>query len=372
MTEKVPACPQCGRQLVYQPPGPGDQLHIGALYACPGSCGYSVLLPSIIDAAEGADHAEPAEPTEAITPHYYPINEDAARQDHVNHHMSDYQPGTATASYRAAVDAFTAKCNAAKATARPGHEKQLDALADRYARRLAENLNAQYSAGSRHVSWFISGPAGYPMNKHRKYEARMDTLFAEYEQIQKMTADIGRAAGDPSIILSGDPEAIDQLTDKLRRLEAAHVVMKNANDYWRKHGTLDGCPDLTPEIAREANPFRGAKSAPFSGWPLQYNLANIKRTRERLEQLKAAKAATPAAVTVEATDDEHPGYTYKENTDAMRVQFIFDDKPDATTRDLLKQNGFRWAPSQNAWQRQLTPNGKRAASAVMAALKANA
>ena len=48
----------------------------------------------------------------------------------------------------------------------------------------------------------------------------------------------------------------------------------------------------------------------------------------------------------------------------MRVQFIFDDKPDEETRELLKANGFRWAPSQGAWQRQLTPAGKAAAKRV--------
>lgn len=49
----------------------------------------------------------------------------------------------------------------------------------------------------------------------------------------------------------------------------------------------------------------------------------------------------------------------------MRIQFIFDGKPDAEVRTILKSNGFRWAPSQGAWQRQLTANGKRAAKEVI-------
>ncbi len=52
----------------------------------------------------------------------------------------------------------------------------------------------------------------------------------------------------------------------------------------------------------------------------------------------------------------------------MRVQFIFDGKPDEETRELLKANGFRWAPSQGAWQRQLTQAGKAAAERVKRAL----
>ena len=49
----------------------------------------------------------------------------------------------------------------------------------------------------------------------------------------------------------------------------------------------------------------------------------------------------------------------------MRIQFIFDGKPDAEIRTILKSNGFRWAPSQGAWQRQLTDNGKRVAKEVI-------
>ena len=35
---------------------------------------------------------------------------------------------------------------------------------------------------------------------------------------------------------------------------------------------------------------------------------------------------------------------------------------------LLKSNGFRWAPSVGAWQRQLTESGKTAARRVLSAL----
>ena len=58
-----------------------------------------------------------------------------------------------------------------------------------------------------------------------------------------------------------------------------------------------------------------------------------------------------------------------ENTEAMRYQIIFDGKPDAEVRTLLKSNGFKWAPSQGAWQRQITTNGKYALDSVVNKLK---
>ena len=44
------------------------------------------------------------------------------------------------------------------------------------------------------------------------------------------------------------------------------------------------------------------------------------------------------------------------------MQLIFEEKPDANQRQELKSNGFKWAPSQGAWQRQLNQNAIRAAA----------
>lgn len=55
----------------------------------------------------------------------------------------------------------------------------------------------------------------------------------------------------------------------------------------------------------------------------------------------------------------------KENADMARIQLIFPDKPDDTTRRVLKANGFRWSPSQGAWQRHLNEAGRYAAQRVL-------
>ena len=61
---------------------------------------------------------------------------------------------------------------------------------------------------------------------------------------------------------------------------------------------------------------------------------------------------------------EKDGFKVVENVEAMRLQIIFDGKPEADVRAVLKKHGFKWAPSQGAWQRMLNPAGKYALNRV--------
>ncbi len=47
-----------------------------------------------------------------------------------------------------------------------------------------------------------------------------------------------------------------------------------------------------------------------------------------------------------------------------RLQIFFDEKPDKEIREELKGNGFRYAPSAEAWQRQLNDNAIYAADCI--------
>lgn len=291
---------------------------------------------------------------------YYTIDETMARRANNAYSFSDYREGSATAEYRQMVDDAAALAERCKQGRGEAAAAKIDALLDRYARRLADNINARNRNTASCPSVMIAGPANFPTRKKARQNAREDSLMREYQEIQHILHQI-RITGTGGI-QSGDPEAVRQLEEKLARLEKDHSAMKAANAYYRKHKTLDGCPGLTPELARQVNSFRADGAAPFSGYPMQLSLANIKRTRQRLEELKAAKSAAPV-------EQETPtGVVYREDPDAMRVQLVFSGKPDADTRALLKSNGFRWAPSVGAWQRQLTESGKAAARRVLSAL----
>lgn len=65
---------------------------------------------------------------------------------------------------------------------------------------------------------------------------------------------------------------------------------------------------------------------------------------------------------------ERDGMKVVENFDMDRLQIIFSSKPDADERAVLKGEAFKWASSQNAWQRQLTDNARRAGNRIAAKL----
>lgn len=136
--------------------------------------------------------------------------------------------------------------------------------------------------------------------------------------------------------------------------------MKAVNAYFRKHKTLDGCPELTPEQAEKlkadmAQSWHLDKSKPYPAYLLSNNNANIRRVRQRIEELSSRS---------EFAGWTFPGGEAKINEAENRLQLIFEEKPDADQRQELKSNGFKWAPSQGAWQRQLNQNAIRAAARI--------
>ena len=74
-------------------------------------------------------------------------------------------------------------------------------------------------------------------------------------------------------------------------------------------------------------------------------------------QAAAAKEADPETEAETVTINGETAQVIRNKTD-MRLQLIFNGKPDEKTREVLKLNGFRWAPSNMAWQRLLNDNAE--------------
>ena len=50
-----------------------------------------------------------------------------------------------------------------------------------------------------------------------------------------------------NVISADDPQALEKLQARLEKLEAKQKEMRAVNAYYRKHKTLDGCPQLVSD-----------------------------------------------------------------------------------------------------------------------------
>lgn len=288
---------------------------------------------------------------------YHTINEEAARRANDMNSFRDYKAGSATAEYRRMVDAATELAERQKQRVDPMYHEKIDRLLEIYCRKLAENMNASYSIEARCPSILISGGGNFPVRKKERQNAARDRNLEEWNYIQGLLDKI-RSVGTGGIS-SDDPQAVEKLEAKLAALEKHQELMKAANVAIRMKDPTEGDAKLaelgyTPEdIAKLREPdFCGRIGYP--AYLLQNNNANIRLIRGRIEELKKRTENTPEGW-------EFDGGRVVVNTTENRLQIIFDGKPDADIRTELKGEGFRWAPSQGTWQRQLTDNAMRAA-----------
>ena len=313
------------------------------------------------EAQEQPQREAPEPPTKepAASDYYYSINEGAARRAKEMNSFSDYKPGSATAEYRHYVDNAFEIAQAQKKRVDPMYHEKIDSLLDTYARKLAANMNHSFAIDARVPSILIAGGSNFPVRQKEKQNAARDSNMQEWQYIQGLLDKI-RSTGMGGI-RQDDPQAIPKLQKKLDGLVKAQETMKAVNAYYRKHGTLDGCPHLSPDNIENLKADMASswhyEQKPFQSWELSNNNAEIHRVRQRIESLTRAKETVYVGW-------EFDGGHVEANREQSRLQVFFEDKPDADARQQLKEHGFRWAPSVGAWQRLLNGNAYYAADRI--------
>lgn len=235
-------------------------------------------------------------------------------------------------------------------------EKQKEFLEDRkgqYKKLVEDAYNGMLGDRARFVPWNVSGRANYPVERMRKIgDSNLKKSIEWNEKINNFIKNTTKMlngltpieevlekyrAGKWKLgdkIASDDPYVLEKLNAKLEYLENLHTDMKSSNKKARSE----------------------KRQAPFASYMLTNNLASIKAIKKRIEELTATK--------------EIEGFVFANgevsaNYDLDRLQIFFDEKPDEKTRTKLKSNGFRWAPSQGAWQRKLNDNALYAAKNIL-------
>lgn len=298
---------------------------------------------------------------------YFPINEKMAGHARSIWSFSDYKPGSTTEEYKTYVnEAYNLADEVAAKDEKAGIRAY--AVAERYSKRMAEYFNRDISINLMCPSVMISGPANFPVKKKNRQIAAFDNNREFFNETQKLLNKIKAISNGSEAIKSSDEDCIERLEYKLDTLKALQEKMKAVNAALRKKDIEEGNLDLM-ELGYTEDDIKKIRTPDFAGrigypaYALQNNNQEIHRVEDRINSLKAIKDKG-------TIEEENEGYTYREDPESMRIQFVFDGKPSDDIRNILKQNGFRWAPSQGAWQRQLTRNGQWSADIVKKALKA--
>ena len=297
---------------------------------------------------------------------YFHINESSARTAHNMMSMRDYSEGSTTAGYRSEVDkAYDIADKVAEK--KPEEAERAYRLAERYSKKMAEYYNKESSIGMMCPSVMISGAGNFPVKKKERQLAAWERNHEFYQYVQGILAKIENILYGREIIKSDDERAIEKLEEKLEDMKKLQEDMKAANKALRLKDKEAGNDQLR-EMGYSEESIEELRKPDYLGrvgypnFQLSNNNANIHRVEERLKRLKAVKERG-------SSEQEYKTFKVVENSEAMRYQIIFDGKPDAEIRTLLKSDGFKWAPSQGAWQRQITSNGKWALKKVVEKLK---
>lgn len=260
-------------------------------------------------------------------------------------------------------------------------EYEIDAEAEivRFADGYLAKWRAYIGAQSRCISSFITGGSNFPVRRAEKANQSSDNRLRDMLEFSKRAEKAVRRKaypyGDGSEIRSNDPEAVQKLESEIASLKATQERMKAVNAAHRAYvkapegkRTISLMAALCEDDRHRVENYKAPYSwepHPFPPHAMSNNLANIRRLEARLDGLKRTKEVGTGSKTHNTTAG---AVEVIENTDEMRIQLVFPDKPSPDVRAVLKGNGFRWAPSQGAWQRHLNDNGRWATKTVFEAL----
>lgn len=207
----------------------------------------------------------------------------------------------------------------------------------------------------------------YSEGRDRNNRQRIHNTYGKAFDLQKKADHYTRkaaAVGDGGVS-SDDPDAIAKLMGQVEQLTANQERMKKVNQVIRKHkGDAESQRRALLELGYSEESAQKLIAPDYAGrvgfpsFALANNNANIRRIQQRIKQLQANQERAPVSI-------QGTGYAYAEDVEENRVMFMFEGKPEKTTREILKRHGFRWSPIRGAWVRQSNNAAIWQAKAVM-------
>lgn len=240
-------------------------------------------------------------------------------------------------------------------TAVQASDEQKDAELDRYHSNMRDAYLRYIGAHSRCISVMIIGGSKFPVRRAEKANASEQNAYRAIRELEeKARASIRKRFGAPNPnapILSDDPDAIDKLRAKLEanirmhdRMKAANKAIRAAKGDNEKARSSLAELGFTPSTIRNLLAVNYMNKRGFEGWELSNILTEIKRLKARIADIEARRARP------DESGENEDGVSYEVDNADARVKIYFPSKPDDDIRADLKRHGYRWAPSNGAWQ----------------------
>ena len=159
--------------------------------------------------------------------------------------------------------------------------------------------------------------------------------------------------GQPNIIGRGDiyKRPTGLIDSGYRQVQRAEELEEKADLIGTKNEIRSDDPLAIQKLQEKVESSVGTQRAYY-----QKKLDRALKTQERANTGGGLKKETKL-------------YKLDEDFDDGRIRFKFNGVPSPEVREVLKSRGFRWSPSNKAWQRQNTPNGVWSAKKVIEELK---
>ena len=253
---------------------------------------------------------------------------------------------------------------------------------ERYEELSAKHNEASTAAYNQSKNMASVIPFGQPIlvghhseGRDRRYRDKIWDKMGQsvkHDATAKYYADKAHAAEHNHAISSDDPEAIVKIKREIKGLERNQAFMKEGNKIIKnkkltKEEKIAALDAAGHDGNKLMNP-RWHNGEGYQSYQLSNNNANINRLKKRLEQLQKDLIESVELGDTEQTYEQH-GLTVVHARSINRLQLKFNGKPSEQVRSILKSNGFRWAPSELAWQRFLN-NSDYALSSVIRELDA--
>lgn len=209
-------------------------------------------------------------------------------------------------------------------------------------------------------------------NALEKLQAELATCEADQATMTRINKAIQSLIKKPRKAKNAPPEKVGFQIGNIDAQNAAFRAKQDARKAQQAH-----YPTLAPALAELAGiteaqalklltpDYMGRIG--FHSWQLTNNNANIHRLKERIASVTALQAKTiEAESSPEANADivTH-GVTVRHDYADNRLRLLFPGKPDSLTITQLKQHGFKWSPTNGAWQRFISNAADYAADYVL-------